>query len=103
MAVRYIRRAGVQYRRCSWCRLAVRPVMTSWVLFFLFPDHHHRRVSRRKGSVFGQLCFLAVVGMLVLNAVATFLFTQASAANYPGGTALYTFNDQFALEDNGMS
>ena len=77
--------------------------MTSWVLFFLFPDHHHRRVSRRKGSVFGQLCFLAVVGMLVLNAVATFLFTQASAANYPGGTALYTFNDQFASEDSGMS
>ena len=69
----------------------------------LFPDHRHRRTSGRKGSVFGQLCFLAVVGMLVLNAVATFLSTQASAANYPGGTALYTFNDQFSSEDSGMS
>ncbi|TBU24458.1 Alg9-like mannosyltransferase family-domain-containing protein [Dichomitus squalens] len=55
-------------------------------------------VGRRKGSIFGQLCFLAVIGMLVLNAVVTFLSTQAAAANYPGGAALQTFNDHFASE-----
>ena len=102
MAVRYMRRVGVQYRRCSRCRLAVHPVMTPCLLSF-FLIGHHRRVGRRKGSVLGQLCFLAVVGMLMLNAAAASLFTQASAANYPGGTALYTFNDQFASEDSGMS
>ncbi|KAI1797080.1 Alg9-like mannosyltransferase family-domain-containing protein [Ganoderma leucocontextum] len=57
-------------------------------------------VSRRKSSIFGQLCFLAIIGMLVANAAATFLFAQASSANYPGGTALQTFNAQFASEEN---
>ncbi|PIL35310.1 hypothetical protein GSI_02035 [Ganoderma sinense ZZ0214-1] len=54
--------------------------------------------SRRKGSLFGQLCFLAVLGLLAANAAATLLFAQASAANYPGGTALHRFNEQFAAD-----
>ncbi|KAM5539258.1 hypothetical protein V8D89_007131 [Ganoderma adspersum] len=56
--------------------------------------------GRRKSTVSGQLCFLAVVAMLAANAVATLLFAQASAANYPGGAALHRFNEQFAAQEH---
>ena len=61
------------------------------------------RAGRRKGTLFGQLCFLALVGMLAANAAATALFAQASAANYPGGAALHQFHAQFAGEPHGAS
>ena len=66
-------------------------------LFFLDID----RASRKKGSLFGQLCFLALVGMLAANAAATLLFAQASGANYPGGVALHKFNEHFASQEHG--
>lgn len=59
------------------------------------------RTSRRKGTLFGRLCFLAVAGMLATNSFATFLFARSSFANYPGGTALYAFNHLYASEEHG--
>ncbi|KAH9943363.1 Alg9-like mannosyltransferase family-domain-containing protein [Epithele typhae] len=56
-------------------------------------------VGRRKGTLFGRLCFLAVMGMLAANCVATSLLARSSFANYPGGAALSAFNKFFEHED----
>lgn len=53
-------------------------------------------VSRRKGGLFGRMMFLAAMGILALNCAITIVSMRASMANYPGGSALTTFNDQFA-------
>jgi alpha-1,6-mannosyltransferase len=53
-------------------------------------------VSRRKGGLFGRMMFLAATGILALNFAITLVSTRASMANYPGGSALATFNDQYA-------
>ncbi|KAG2053372.1 hypothetical protein BDR06DRAFT_982841 [Suillus hirtellus] len=53
-------------------------------------------VSRRKGGLFGRIMFLAAMGILALNCAITIVSTRASMANYPGGSALSTFNDQYA-------
>ncbi|KAG1863451.1 glycosyltransferase family 22 protein [Suillus tomentosus] len=53
-------------------------------------------VSRRKGGLFGRMMFLAATGILALNCAITIVSTRASMANYPGGSALVTFNDQYA-------
>ncbi|KAG1814077.1 glycosyltransferase family 22 protein [Suillus variegatus] len=53
-------------------------------------------VSRRKGGLFGRMMFLAAMGILALNCAITIVSTRASMANYPGGSALLTFNDQYA-------
>ncbi|KAI0351772.1 hypothetical protein OH77DRAFT_1506366 [Trametes cingulata] len=55
-------------------------------------------LSRKKSTLFGRLSFLAVAGMLFLNCAATFLLARSSCANYPGGAALYAFNQLFASE-----
>ncbi|KAI0079622.1 hypothetical protein K474DRAFT_1639550 [Panus rudis PR-1116 ss-1] len=57
-------------------------------------------ISRRKGSLFGRLSFLAVAGLLVINCAVTYLLTLTSIANYPGGAALSEFNDLFADQQN---
>ncbi|KAI0787333.1 Alg9-like mannosyltransferase family-domain-containing protein [Fomes fomentarius] len=56
--------------------------------------------SRRKGSLFGRLCSLAVVAFLAANCAATFLPSRSSFANYPGGAALGAFNQIYASEEN---
>ncbi|KAH9055207.1 alpha-1,6-mannosyltransferase subunit [Lactarius vividus] len=53
-------------------------------------------LNRRKGSTWGKLAFLMVVGALMLNGVVTVLLTRASMANYPGGTALALLNERYA-------
>ncbi|KAG0708123.1 glycosyltransferase family 22 protein [Suillus ampliporus] len=53
-------------------------------------------VSRRKGSLFGRVMFIAAMGILALNCAITIVSTRASMANYPGGSALATFNNQYA-------
>ncbi|KAG1775965.1 glycosyltransferase family 22 protein [Suillus placidus] len=52
--------------------------------------------SRRKGGLFGRMTFLVAMGILALNYAITIVSTRASMANYPGGSALATFNDQYA-------
>ncbi|KAF8150150.1 alpha-1,6-mannosyltransferase subunit [Crassisporium funariophilum] len=49
-------------------------------------------VSRRKGSLWGRLCFLATSALIAGNVLATILFTRASMGNYPGGHALAQFH-----------
>ncbi|KAL6298546.1 Alg9-like mannosyltransferase family-domain-containing protein [Sparassis latifolia] len=56
--------------------------------------------SRRKSSLFGRLCFLAVSGLLVCNCVTTYLLAMASIANYPGGEVLSKFNELYASHEN---
>ncbi|KAI0094379.1 Alg9-like mannosyltransferase family-domain-containing protein [Irpex rosettiformis] len=53
-------------------------------------------ISRRKGSVFGRLAFLAVAGFLALNCVITFIYSVSSINNYPGGVTLARFNEMYA-------
>ncbi|KAG1743496.1 glycosyltransferase family 22 protein [Suillus lakei] len=53
-------------------------------------------VSRKKGGLFGRVMFLAAMSILTLNCAITFVSMRASMANYPGGSALATFNDQYA-------
>ncbi|KAI0750080.1 Alg9-like mannosyltransferase family-domain-containing protein [Daedaleopsis nitida] len=55
--------------------------------------------SRRKGSLFGRLAFLAVAALLAGNCAVTFLLARSSFANYPGGSALNAFNQLFASEE----
>ncbi|CCM00069.1 uncharacterized protein FIBRA_02096 [Fibroporia radiculosa] len=59
-----------------------------------------RLVSRRKRTVLGRFCFLAVAGLLASNCIMTYLFTMASMANYPGGEALSKFNEFYSKRDN---
>lgn len=56
-------------------------------------------ISRRKGSLFGRVCFLVVAGSLASNCVITYLLMSASMANYPGGEALSRFNKLYAARD----
>jgi alpha-1,6-mannosyltransferase len=49
------------------------------------------------------MMFLAATGILALNFTITLVSTRASMANYPGGSALATFNDQYAGQHTGMS
>jgi alpha-1,6-mannosyltransferase len=58
-------------------------------------------VRQRKGTFLGLSAFLAVVGALVLNTVATILLTRASMANYPGGHALARFNERYSDSPHG--
>jgi alpha-1,6-mannosyltransferase len=58
-------------------------------------------LGRRKGSLFGWITFLIVVGTLALNAAATVLLTCASMANYPGGHALARLNERYAESSHG--
>ena len=60
-------------------------------------------LGRRKRTLFGRLCFLAVPAMFTANCLATALLARASFANYPGGTALHVFNRFFASEEQGVS
>ncbi|KAI9000476.1 Alg9-like mannosyltransferase family-domain-containing protein [Trametes punicea] len=57
-------------------------------------------VSRPKSKLFGRLSFLTVAAMIAANCAATFLLARSSFANYPGGAALYAFNQLFASEQN---
>ncbi|KAI0760984.1 Alg9-like mannosyltransferase family-domain-containing protein [Trametes elegans] len=57
-------------------------------------------LGRPKGTLFGRLSTLAVVGLLGANGLATFLLARAACANYPGGAALFAFNQLFAAEDD---
>ena len=59
------------------------------------------RMSRRKGTLIGRLCFLSIPALLLVNCGATYLLALSSFANYPGGSALFAFNKLFALEENG--
>ena len=43
----------------------------------------------------------AVVSFIAANCFATLLLARASFANYPGGAALFAFNQIFASEQNG--
>ncbi|KAI0067225.1 alpha-1,6-mannosyltransferase subunit [Artomyces pyxidatus] len=52
-------------------------------------------VGIRKGSAFGRLAFLFVMGALGLNVAATMAYTRASMLNYPGGSALVSFNELY--------
>ncbi|KAI0787329.1 hypothetical protein C8Q74DRAFT_1455380 [Fomes fomentarius] len=56
--------------------------------------------SRRKGSLFGRLCFIAVVACVAANCAVTFLLARSSFANYPGGAALRALNQIYASEEN---
>lgn len=49
------------------------------------------------------MMFLAAMGILALNCAITIVSIRASMANYPGGSALTTFNDQFADQHAGTS
>ncbi|PCH42136.1 glycosyltransferase family 22 protein [Wolfiporia cocos MD-104 SS10] len=57
-------------------------------------------VSRRKSTIFGKLCLLAVIGLLAFNCLATYLLTITSMANYPGGEALAAFNEIASNHDD---
>ncbi|OJA08470.1 hypothetical protein AZE42_02833 [Rhizopogon vesiculosus] len=52
-------------------------------------------ISRRKGSIFGQMMFVAVMATLAVNCAITIASTCASMANYPGGSTLAKFNNQY--------
>ncbi|KAH9885786.1 Alg9-like mannosyltransferase family-domain-containing protein [Cubamyces lactineus] len=54
--------------------------------------------SRPKNTLFGRLSFLAVASFVLANCFATLLLARASFANYPGGAALYAFNQIFVAE-----
>ncbi|KAI0635529.1 Alg9-like mannosyltransferase family-domain-containing protein [Trametes polyzona] len=58
----------------------------------------HWLLTRKKSTLFGRVSFLAVAGMLAANAFVTFLLVRSACANYPGGAALYAFNQLFAHE-----
>ena len=60
-------------------------------------------MHRCKGSIWGKLALLTVVGTLAFNAAATVLLTPASMANYPGGTALALLNERYADSAHGGS
>ncbi|OCH94902.1 hypothetical protein OBBRIDRAFT_884451 [Obba rivulosa] len=57
-------------------------------------------ISRRKGTLFGRLCFLSVAGLLAGNCLATVFLTRASMANYPGGHAMAQFNEIYGTRDH---
>ena len=59
-------------------------------------------VSRRKGTLFGRLCFAAFALMLFANSVGTLLYTYVSMENYPGGASLVRFNEYYKNVDNGI-
>ncbi|KAI0925707.1 hypothetical protein AcV5_008372 [Taiwanofungus camphoratus] len=56
-------------------------------------------ITRRKSTLFGRVCFLAVAGMLICNCLATTILTMASMENYPGGEALSKFNRIYATQE----
>ena len=56
-------------------------------------------MHRCKGSIWGKLALLTVVGTLALNAAGTVLPTRASMANYPGGM----LNERYADSAHGGS
>ncbi|KAA1476212.1 alpha-1,6-mannosyltransferase subunit [Dentipellis sp. KUC8613] len=60
----------------------------------------HWMMSRRKGSFFGRILFLAASGLILANCLATAILTRTSMANYPGGTALAQFNALLAPRAN---
>ncbi|KAI0649537.1 Alg9-like mannosyltransferase family-domain-containing protein [Trametes meyenii] len=57
-------------------------------------------ITRPKSTLFGRLSFLSVVALLMANCAATFLLMRSACANYPGGAALYAFNQILASEPN---
>ncbi|KAF8440477.1 alpha-1,6-mannosyltransferase subunit [Boletus edulis BED1] len=56
--------------------------------------------SRRKGFLFKHLISLCALSLITLNLVATFISTQASIGNYPGGVALAAFNRRYSGQQN---
>ncbi|EPQ52524.1 hypothetical protein GLOTRDRAFT_79634 [Gloeophyllum trabeum ATCC 11539] len=68
---------------------------------WLFPSpiNESDRTGLRKSALLGRMCFLSVLAMLAGNCLVTFLHTQASIANYPGGVALSRFNERFSSTD----
>lgn len=65
--------------------------------------HNNRfRVSRRKGGLVGRMMFVAAMATLSANCAITVLSTWASMANYPGGSTLAKFNDQYTGRHAGM-
>ncbi|KAI0785050.1 alpha-1,6-mannosyltransferase subunit [Abortiporus biennis] len=57
-------------------------------------------LSKRKGSFFGKLASLVVVGLILCNVTMTYLLTVTAMANYPGGDALVQFNKMYVNETN---
>ncbi|KAF7972945.1 hypothetical protein HWV62_16508 [Athelia sp. TMB] len=57
-------------------------------------------ISRKKGTIFGRMMFLAVLAILGANTLVTTLLTKSSMENYPGGEALALFNKRYAGEDH---
>ena len=45
--------------------------------------------------------FLAAIMIVLANCLVTFLLTQSSIANYPGGSALLLFIQVYADNDHG--
>lgn len=61
------------------------------------------RVRQRSGTIFGRLCIIAVIGCVVANSLFTFLLTEISRDNYPGGAGLSRFNDLYADRSKGAT
>ncbi|KAI0819273.1 Alg9-like mannosyltransferase family-domain-containing protein [Trametes gibbosa] len=57
-------------------------------------------ISRKKSTLFGRLSFLSVAAIIVTNGIVTFLLARSACANYPGGAALYAFNQLLSDEHN---
>ncbi|KAH9847241.1 Alg9-like mannosyltransferase family-domain-containing protein [Lenzites betulinus] len=58
-------------------------------------------ITRKKSTLFGRLSFLSVATIIVTNGIVTFLLARSACANYPGGAALYAFN-QILSEEHGV-
>lgn len=56
--------------------------------------------SRKKGTIFGRLMFLATMAILAGNALVTTLLAKSSMDNYPGGAAMALFNAKYADHDH---
>src|ERR1700722_7787088 len=73
--------------------------------FFSSPDADFTlgmyRVSRPKSHILSRILFLGVGAILVSNVFVTYMLTNASIANYPGGKALSRFHRIFADETQG--
>jgi hypothetical protein len=94
VAVHHIHRARLQCRGCSWHTVPVRllflatPLVRRSVTWTLIS-----RTSRGKGTLFGQISFLAAAGALCANLALTGILLRTSIANYPGGSAIATLHE----------
>ncbi|KAF8554440.1 hypothetical protein OG21DRAFT_1578255 [Imleria badia] len=59
-----------------------------------------RWMTSRKKGLFKHLVSLCALSLISLNFLATYISTQASVGNYPGGVALAAFNRRYSGQQN---